>query len=174
MMTDVVHPLADLRKRILVVCTANVCRSPYVASLLQHRIRVAGLDDRVSVESAGVQAQPGREIDPTIQAMLEERQIPSAQRYARAVLEDDLRKADLVLVMEETHRQLLFYRLPAALSKIFLLSELAGQYEEIADPHGAGFEEYMAMAALVDELLERGWPQLLRRLGMETALPDAP
>jgi len=174
MATDAVHPSADLRRRILVVCTANVCRSPYVASLLQHRIRAAGLGDRVTVESAGVQAQPGREVDPTIQAMLEERQIPLAQRYARAVLEDDLRKADLVLVMEEAHRQLLFYRLPAALSKIFLLSELAGRYEEVADPHGAGIEEYMAMAALVDELLERGWPQLLKRLGMETALPDVP
>ena len=174
MATDAVHPSADLRKRILVVCTANVCRSPYVASLLQHRIRAAGVDDRVGVESAGVQVQPGREVDPTIKAMLEERQIPLAQQYARPVLENDLRRADLVLVMEEAHRQLLFYRLPSALSKIFLLSELAGQYEEIRDPHGAGFDEYMAMAALVDELLERGWPQLLRRLGMETALPDAP
>lgn len=165
---------ADLKKCILVVCTANVCRSPYVASLLQQRIEAAGLDDRVCVESAGVLAQPGREVDPTIRAMLEARQIPLAEQYAKPVIEDDLRKANLVLVMEEAHRQLLFYRLPAALSKIFLLSELAGRYEEIVDPHGAGIEEYMAMAALVDELLEGGWPQLLKRLGMETALPDVP
>lgn len=174
MAANVIHPCADLKKRVLVVCTANVCRSPYVASLLQQRIRAARLDTRVHVESAGVQALLGREVDPTIKAMLEERQIPLAQQYARAVLEDDLRKADLVLVMEEAHRQLLFYRLPGALSKIFLLSELAGRYEEIDDPHGAGSEEYMAMAALVDELLEQGWPQLLRRLGIEAVPPNSP
>ncbi|WP_298981997.1 arsenate reductase/protein-tyrosine-phosphatase family protein [Caldilinea sp.] len=162
------HSCADFKKRVLVVCTANVCRSPYVASLLQQRIRAAGLDDRICVESAGVQAQPGREVDPTIRAMLEARQIPPADQYAKPVVEDDLRKADLVLVMEEAHRQLLFYRLPGALSKIFLLSELAGRYQEIDDPHGAGLEEYLSMAALVDELLEQGWPQLLKRLGIET------
>ncbi len=159
---------ADLKKYILVVCTANVCRSPYVASLLQQRIEAAGLDDRVCVESAGVLAQPGREVDPTIRAMLEARQIPLAEQYTKPVIEDDLRKADLVLVMEEAHRQLLFYRLPGALPKIFLLSELAGRYQEVDDPHGAEPEAYLSMAALVDELLEQGWPQMLRRLGIET------
>lgn len=156
------------KKRILTVCTANVCRSPFVASLLQQRVIAAGLDDVVCVESAGVRAEAGREVDPTIVAMLDEMGVELADKYATPVAESALREADLVLVMEETHRQALFYRLPGALPKVFLLSELAGRFDEVVDPHGLGAEEYRAMAALVTELIDQAWPRLLQRLGIKS------
>ncbi len=151
---------------MLVVCTANICRSPFVAALLQQRIRNAGLGSRVHIESAGVRAQPGRPVDPTILAMLAEMGVELAGKEAMPVMEGALRRADLILVMEEAHRQALFYRLPDALPKVFLLSELAHRFDEIPDPHGQGAHEYEIMAALVWELLEQGWLELLKRLGV--------
>ena len=156
-------------KQILVVCTANVCRSPLVAALLQERIARAGLAETVRVESAGVRAVAGYEVDPVIAAMLDEMGVKLAKKHATPVVEDVLREADLVLVMEEAQRQALFYRLPSALPKIFLLSELAGRFDEVADPHGMDAEAYNAMQTLVVELIEQGWPQLLRRLDIENA-----
>jgi protein-tyrosine phosphatase len=155
---------AGEKKRILTVCTANVCRSPFVASLLQHRVKEAGLEAAVCVESAGVRALPGHQVDPIIAAMLTERAIALAGEYATPVAEQALREADLVLVMEETHRQALFYRLPDALPKIYLLSELSGRFDEVADPHGLDKRAYETMASLVTELLDQGWPRLLQRL----------
>jgi protein-tyrosine-phosphatase len=70
--------------------------------------------------------------------------------------------------MEEAHRQSLFYRLPSALPKIFLLSELAGRHDEVADPYGMPAAIYQATLELVTELLKAGWPQLLKRLGIKT------
>jgi protein-tyrosine phosphatase len=61
--------------------------------------------------------------------MLDELGISLAGKYATPVAETALSEAAMVLVMEEAHRQALFYRLPNALSKIFLLSELARRYE---------------------------------------------
>lgn len=78
-----------------------------------------------------------------------------------------LSAADLILVMEEAHRQSLFYRLPSVLPKIFLLSELAGRHDEVADPYGMLFA-HQATLDLVTELLKAGWPQLLKRLGIKT------
>ncbi|MBK8797535.1 MAG: low molecular weight phosphotyrosine protein phosphatase [Anaerolineales bacterium] len=156
-------------KKILVVCTANVCRSPLVAALLQQRIARAGLAEDVRVESAGVRAVAGYEVDPVIAAMLDEMRVELAKKHATPVVEDVLREADLVLVMEEAQRQALFYRLPSALPKIFLLSELAGRFDEVADPYGMDAEVYYAMQTLAMELLDQGWSQLLRRLNIENA-----
>jgi len=156
---------ADAQKQILAVCTANICRSPFVAALLQDRFRAAGLGDIVRIESAGVRAQPGREIDPVIAAMLTEMDVEMANKYAMPIVESALRDADMVLVMEEAHRQALFYRLPEALPKIFLLSELAHRFDEVPDPHGLDAQAYNAMATLVIALIDQGWPEMLRRLG---------
>ncbi|MFZ1769416.1 MAG: hypothetical protein WAU00_09475 [Caldilinea sp.] len=154
-------------KKILVVCTANVCRSPLVAALLQQRIARAGLAEDVRVESAGVRAVAGYEVDPVIAAMLDEMRVELAKKHATPVVENVLREADLVLVMEEAQRQALFYRLPSALPKIFLLSELAGRFDEVADPYGMDAEVYYAMQTLAMELLDQGWAQLLHRLDTE-------
>jgi protein-tyrosine-phosphatase len=156
------------KKQVLAVCTANVCRSPFVAALLQQRFRENGFGDVVSVESAGVRAESGREVDSTIVAMLAEMGVELAAKKAMPVVEETLRKADIILVMEEAHRQALFYRLPDALPKIFLLSELAHRYDEIPDPYGQGAHAYEVMAALVLELIEQGWPEVLKRLDVDS------
>lgn len=155
-------------KQVLVVCTANVCRSPLVAALLQRRIAQAGLANVIQVASAGVRAVPGDAVDPVIVALLNESGIELAAKYATPVAEQALREADLVLVMEEAHRQALFYRLPSALPKVFLLSELAGRCDEVTDPHGMPEAAYRATLRLVTVLLAEGWPQLLQRLGIKT------
>lgn len=162
------QPGSTDRKHVLVVCTANVCRSPYVAALLQRRFRNAGLGSVVSIESAGVHAQSGREVDSTIVAMLSEMGVELAAKHATPIVESALRKADIILVMEEAHRQALFYRLPDALPKIFLLSELAHRFNEIPDPHGQSEQDYELMASLVQELIEQGWPEMVRRLGLNS------
>lgn len=156
-------------KQILVVCTANVCRSPLVASLLQQKIVQSGLAGAVRVESAGVRAVAGDEVDPVVVTMLDKVGIELAAKYATPVAELALREADLVLVMEEAHRQSLFYRLPSALPKVFLLSELAGRHEEVADPYRMPIAIYEATFDLVTELLDEGWPQLLKRLDIKTS-----
>lgn len=154
-------------KQVLVVCTANVCRSPLVASLLQQQIMQAGLAGEITVESAGVRAVAGDAVDPVIVAMLDALGVELAAKYATPVAERALSAADLVLVMEEAHRQSLFYRLPRALPKIFLLSELAGRHDEVADPYGMPDAAYQATLDLVTALLSEGWPQLLKRLDIE-------
>lgn len=155
-------------KQVLVVCTANVCRSPLVAALLQQRVTAAHLEQHVSVESAGVRAVPGHAVDPVIVAMLDEMGADLARDFAAPVVEAALRQADLVLVMEEAHRQALFYRLPNALPKIFLLSEMAGRNEDIDDPHGGPNAVYAEVLATVSQMLEVGWPRILSRLGIKT------
>jgi protein-tyrosine phosphatase len=48
-------------KVILVACTANICRSPMAAAILRRRIADLGLEDQITVSSAGVWAEEGRD-----------------------------------------------------------------------------------------------------------------
>ena len=61
-------------KRILVVCTANVCRSPMIARCCARFVR-AGLGDRVHIASSGIYALVGEPADPAGVRLLAERGI---------------------------------------------------------------------------------------------------
>ena len=39
--------------RVLFVCMGNICRSPTAEGVLRHLVREAGLEDRVTIDSAG-------------------------------------------------------------------------------------------------------------------------
>ena len=108
--------------RILVVCTANQCRSPLTAVLLRSRAAERSLP--VEVDSAGVQAVSGMPATaPTVDAarrlgadLMTHRSTPLAS--------DAVRLADLVLGLERRHVQEIVLLDPPAFAKTFTLKEL--------------------------------------------------
>ena len=120
------------RFRILVVCTANICRSPLAAELLRRRLaeRFGADADDVEVTSAGVRALVGEPMDPYAAALLAEVTGPdgalgSHQFAARQVDERLVGEADLVLTMTREHRRAVVQLVPAAQRRTFTLRELA-------------------------------------------------
>ncbi len=155
-------------KTILFVCTANICRSPMAAGLLRKRIADLGLADRVSVQSAGVWAREGLTSSAEAIAVLSQRGIALEEHRSRPVSMSLLQEADIILVMEEAHRRSLFYLAPQYLSKVFLLTEMSGGDEDVADPFGGDIEDYTVAVKHLEKLIEAGLPQMLARLGVST------
>lgn len=87
--------------RILVVCTANICRSPMAERLLLREARLAGVD--VEVSSAGVRALEGRAADRGAQAELARRGIALSGHVARRADRELVGSADVVVTMEAAH-----------------------------------------------------------------------
>ena len=156
-------------KQVLVVCTANICRSPAVAALIQLRLAAAGLADQVTTTTAGVFGVAGQPADVMMAVLLAERKINLNGHRSHPLNNADLTGAALVLVMEEAHRQAIFYRSPQALHKVLLLSELAGHHADLPDPHGGTPSGYRAVIAQVDSYLDAGWPRRSARLGLTPA-----
>ena len=158
--------MEHLLKTILFVCTANICRSPMAAAIMQERIARAGLQAEVQVVSAGVWAESGARASANAAVVLRGRGIDLTTHRSQMLTPALVKEADIILVMEEAHRRSIFYMAPEQLSKVYLLTEMAGGYDDVPDPYGGPFEEYVETAALLAALIDKGMPRTLKRLGV--------
>jgi protein-tyrosine phosphatase len=93
-------PPARGRKRILMVCHANLCRGPFTAGLLRTRLEGAGWQ----VLSAGVDAVDDKPVAAPMRAAAAEFGVDLRGHCSRRVTRNMLRTSDLVIAM--SHRQL--------------------------------------------------------------------
>lgn len=125
--------LSEAPYQILVVCTANVCRSVMAEHLMRSALRSAGLDGRIEVRSAGTQVvippwdpEPERHLVSRGAVELLRRRGITVETHARTRVDPQLLDAsELVLVMERVHLQDIVNLWPPAAPKTFLLKEAA-------------------------------------------------
>ena len=107
--------------RVLVVCTGNVCRSPYIERILRQELSDTG----ITVESAGTGALVGQPLDLTAEALLQDRGLDSLGFIARALTPELVREADLVIGAAREHVDSAARMHPRALRYAFALRDLA-------------------------------------------------
>jgi len=116
--------------RVLFVCTANICRSPY----LELRARqLLGPDSGVEVSSAGTRGFDAAEVSDTMAAEFARFGTDTSSFRSRIATNDLVDAADLVLTAEATHRTQLLEDRPAAFRKIFSLGQFVAS-ADAADP----------------------------------------
>lgn len=150
-------------QRVLMVCTANICRSPTAEAVLRHRVQHAGLHGRIVVDSAGTRASREASFppDPRSIAHAARRGYDLTALRSRAVVEDDFRRFDLIVPMDRTHLDHLRVQAPPdATARMRLLMSFAppGSGLVVPDPyygHAPGFEHVLDLVELAcDGLLE--------------------
>jgi protein-tyrosine-phosphatase len=131
---------------ILVVCTANICRSPMAAALLRHALAAQPEPLRsIPVVSAGVAARGGEPATEHSVTALRKVGLDLRRHVSQAVTADLLERALAVLVMTESHRDVLEARGGRA-DRIHLFREFVpdGEDREIPDPYGGPLPLYEA------------------------------
>jgi protein-tyrosine phosphatase len=124
--------------RILVVCTGNVCRSPFVERALQRELDASWGPGAVSVESAGTGALVGQPVHPPVRVLMEEHGYAADDFTARAVTAPMVADADLVLVAAREHLRPVLALRPAALRRTFTFRELARLVRDLPAGGGGG------------------------------------
>lgn len=116
--------MSDPRKsepmRMVVVCTANVSRSPAAERLLRY-----GLDESVEVTSAGTMRLVGAPMDPMTVKFLTDRGVDADGFASSPISEPSLMSTDLVLTLTRDHRSILLELVPSILRRTFTLLEFA-------------------------------------------------
>lgn len=115
---------------LLVVCTANVCRSPLAGARLGTGIAEAGWPE-VRIVTAGVRAQVGAEMCSVSQQVLRRLGGEPLTHAAREVTRQDVQSASLVVAMERDHRSALVRLAPGAQAKVFTLREAVQLGEDL-------------------------------------------
>lgn len=127
---------------VLVVCSANVCRSPPAEALLRRYLRGMGLERVVRVRSCGTQvAAPGRPPDPRMIAIAAEDGLSLRGIRARQVSAKLLDGVGHIWVMEPEHLDALQALFPDANLPIDLIDPLG---QPVPDPY------YSSKAAVRD------------------------
>ncbi len=106
---------------ILVVCTGNVCRSPFIERLL--RLHLAG--SPVEVASAGTGAPAGEPMDPLAADLLTALGADPRGHGARQLTRAVVAGADLVLTATRRHRGQVVAMSPVALPCTFAFRDFA-------------------------------------------------
>ena len=106
---------------VLVVCTGNVCRSPYIEQRLRHELAGTG----IVVTSAGTRALVGRDMDPGTRERLQRSGVDVDGFRARPLTAELVAVADLVVAAAREHRGAAARLHPAALGRTFTLRDLA-------------------------------------------------
>lgn len=116
--------------RVLVVCTANVIRSPFVAGLLRTRLETAGVTG-LRLDSAGVSARPGRPAETRVRDL--GRVYGLDLDAHRSALLDDARLASgpTVLCAERGHRRAILALRPDLVASVFTIREFARLVEAV-------------------------------------------
>jgi protein-tyrosine-phosphatase len=148
---------------ILTVCTANICRSPMAAGLLQHAL--AGQPEPLrsfKVVSAGVAARAGDLVSENSVVALKKVGIDIAGHRSQPLTRELLDQAAVVLCMTEAHRAMIQLTMEPVPRHLFLFREFMPRAadKEIGDPYGGPIRIYEACR---DEMVE-AMPSLLEFL----------
>ena len=114
-------------KNILVLCIGNICRSPIAEVMLKKEF-----PDK-TVWSAGLGALVGSAADPLSVELAEKNGYDLSNHRAQQVASWMCQQAELILVMEKTHKVDIEQRFPMIKGKVFALGSIGGF--EIADPY---------------------------------------
>jgi protein-tyrosine phosphatase len=121
---------------VLVVCTGNVCRSPYIALLLTALINRTDAAT-TNVESAGTRALVGARVDPEVVEALWGLGVDAGGWRGQQVTGDQIDRASLIVVASREHRTAVARMRPRALGRVFTLRQLVRLLEAARHEDGA-------------------------------------
>jgi protein-tyrosine phosphatase len=141
-------PVAPLR--ILTVCLGNICRSPAAEEILRVAADRQGFSGRVIVDSAGTASfHQGKPADARMRAAARRRGYELVGA-ARQLVDEDLRKFDLLLAMDRENLRGIHQLGDAPPGSVRLFSDFLGPDwpRDVPDPYyggDAGFEYVLDM-----------------------------
>ncbi len=142
-------------KKILFVCTGNICRSPTAEGVARHFIETAGLGGLVEVDSAGTHGfHAGEAPDPRAQKAAAQKGYDLSKLRARKLDGLDFERFDLLLAMDRGHLQAMLRVCPQDYRpKIELFMRYApdGRHDEVPDPYYGGPNGFDAVLQMCEQ-----------------------
>ncbi|MCX7919306.1 MAG: low molecular weight protein arginine phosphatase [bacterium] len=135
-------------KSVLIVCTANICRSAMGEGLLKQILAEKQITG-VTVRSAGISAGSGFTASANAIKVMRELGIDISGHKSSPITVSLIENSDIILAMEQYHKEYIESMFPEANGKVRLVREFAvdtKNYLDIEDPIGGTLETYRRCA----------------------------
>ena len=147
--------------QILIVCTANICRSPATQLIFQRLLS----KQNVVVDSAGTLAIDGNPMDDTMQTLMLAKGYTEATGHrSKALMPMSLARYDLILAMENNHMQHIHQMNPAVVGRVKLLGNWDNK-TEVDDPYRRSEKTYEKSIVQMEQL-SSVWVDKMIQTGM--------
>jgi len=157
-------------KRVLFVCTGNICRSPTAEGVFRKLVADAGLADLIEADSAGTHGyHAGEAPDRRSRAAAAARGYDLAGLRARQIARDDFHHFDLIIALDRDHHEILSRLAPPSTGhKLCMLMEFARHSagDEVPDPYYGGPYGFEVVLDLVEDAAEGLLDRLRADLGI--------
>lgn len=144
--------------RVLFVCLGNICRSPTAHGVFLKKLQERGLQQRVTVDSAGTAAwHTGKVPDSRSQSAAAARGYDLSALRARQAVADDFHTFDYVLAMDNENLVNLQRLMPAGGTEPALFLKTFGRRfteGEVPDPYYGGEDGFEHVLDLVEDACE--------------------
>jgi len=156
--------------KVLFVCMGNICRSPTAEGVFRHAVASAGLERRISIDSAGTHDYHlGHAPDRRTQSAAAQRGYDLAGLRARQVTRQDFIDFDYILAMDQDNlsqlRQLAPPQYRGKLS-LFMDYSRARRGEEVPDPYYGGAQGFELVLDMTEDAAQGLLQQIKKKLGM--------
>jgi protein-tyrosine phosphatase len=151
-------------RRLLFVCTGNICRSPLAEAIFRHQAEQAGRAADFEVDSAGTHGwHEGERADARARRVAQRRGV-AVSSIARELEPRDFERFDLILAMDRGHLRQLQSRCPAPLRGRIRLMREWGEPPggDVPDPYYSGEEAFEEVFDLLDGCCRRLLAELAR------------
>ena len=122
---------------VMFVCTGNICRSPMAEGILRHMIDSTRKSQNavpIEVSSAGTVAVDGHPASKTAVQVAAEHGVFIEEHLSRALTEENVGRADLILTMTPEHREYIENNFTGH-SKVFELKRFGQVPGKLVDPY---------------------------------------
>jgi protein-tyrosine-phosphatase len=144
-------------KKVLFVCTGNICRSPMAEGAFNNLIKKTGQDKHYLGWSAGVFGLNDHPATSESVEAIGELGVDISKHKAQRVSHKILEDSALIIAMTNEHKEEILSRSPESAGKVFTLHEYSDgdRRKNVEDPYGLSFKTYKECAREIWEAVEK-------------------